>query len=70
MEGLSVHALGVGGAVAVLLLGILLWRLFKLALKVVVFVVATALIALAVVVAVQHGGVSLPLPPLPGQTTP
>lgn len=70
MEFFGVEALGLGGALAALVLGLVLWRLFKLALKVVVFVVGAALVALVVVLAVQNGGASLPLPAVPAPAAP
>jgi hypothetical protein len=43
MEGISVEAWGAGGAVVVLLVGLVLWKVLKMALKLVICVVAIAL---------------------------
>lgn len=63
MEGFD--ALGVGGAIGVLVLGLVLWKLFKLALKVVLLLVAAAGIALVVALAVDHERGGLPIFPIP-----
>lgn len=67
MEGIALETLGAGGAVAVLVVGLIAWKLFKLALKVVILLVLGA--ALAVGAALQSGG-ALPVGDLPPANSP
>ena len=46
LEGLSIEALGSGGAMVALVVSMILWRVFKLAVKIVLFVVLMASLAL------------------------
>lgn len=69
MEELGLSSSWIAGAAAALVLGVVLWKVFKLALKIVVFVVGAAAIAVIVVLAAQHGGAALPLPVPPGQAS-
>lgn len=45
MEGLALESIGAGGMVMALVVGIILWKLFKLALKLVLFIVVAIAIA-------------------------
>lgn len=69
MEALGLSTTGIAGVVAALVVGVVLWKVFKLALKIVLFVVGAAAIALIVVLAVQHRGAALPLPVPSGQAS-
>ena len=69
MEGLGLSSSWIAGVVAALVIGVVLWKAVKLALKVVVFVVGAAVIAVIVLLAAQHGGAALPLPAPPGQVS-
>lgn len=69
MEALGLSNTGIAGVVAALVVGVVLWKVFKLALKIVVFVVGAAAIALVVALAAQHGGAALPLPGPSGQAS-
>lgn len=67
MDAISTEALGAGGVIAALVVGIIAWKLFKLALKVVVFVAVAAAIAAVVALYLQGGRPTLPVE-LPGAT--
>ncbi len=54
--------IGIGALAALAIAALVLWRVLKLAIKVVVFVIAAATIAGVVAVAVAQGKVALPLP--------
>jgi multisubunit Na+/H+ antiporter MnhG subunit len=67
IEGLSVEALGAGGVVIAVIVFFVLWRLFKVAVKIVLFIVVMAVLAAGVAVYLERAGgrVRLPTPTVP-----
>jgi multisubunit Na+/H+ antiporter MnhG subunit len=65
LEGLSVETLGAGGVVIAVIVFFVLWRLFKVAVKIVLFIVVMAVLAGGVAVYLERAGgrVRLPTPP-------
>lgn len=62
LEGISLEALGGGGAFVAFIVAMLLWRVFKMALKIVLFVVVMAVLAAGVAIYLEKGGSRLRLP--------
>ena len=64
LEGLSTETLGAGGVVVAVIVFFVLWRLFKMAVKIVLFIVVMAVLAAGVAVYLERAGgrVRLPTP--------
>jgi hypothetical protein len=62
LEGLSVEALGGGGALVAIIAFFVLWRLFKMAVKIVLFVVVMAVLAAGVALYLERAGTTVRLP--------
>ena len=69
LEGLSVEALGGGGAILAVIVAMILWRIFKMAIKIVLFIVVMAVLAAGVAIYLEKGGSPMRLP-APGGAAP
>lgn len=67
IEGLSVEALGAGGVVVAVIVFFVLWRLFKVAVKIVLFIVVMGVLAAGVAVYLERAGAQVRLPTPIGQ---
>ena len=67
LDGVSIEALGAGGVVVAVVVFFVLWRMFKMAVKIVLFIVVMAVLAAGVAVYLERAGgrVSLPTPSVP-----
>lgn len=62
IEGLSIEALGAGGVVVAVIVFFVLWRLFKVAVKIVLFIVVMGVLAAGVAVYLERAGSTVRLP--------
>jgi multisubunit Na+/H+ antiporter MnhG subunit len=62
IEGLSIEALGAGGVVVAVIVFFVLWRLFKVAVKIVLFIVVMGVLAAGVAVYLERAGSRVKLP--------
>lgn len=64
LDGVSIEALGAGGVVVAVVVFFVLWRMFKMAVKIVLFIVVLAVLAAGVAVYLERAGgrVGLPTP--------
>ena len=69
LEGLSIEALGAGGVVVAVIVFFVLWRLFKMAVKIVLFIVVMGALAAGVAVYLERAGNTVRLP-TPSQVAP
>ena len=61
MDAIDPQVLGIGGVVAALEVAVVLWKLFKLAFKVVLFIVVCLVLAGGVGGYLKYGKVALPI---------
>ncbi len=70
VEGLSLEALGGGGAIVAVIVIVVLWRIFKMALKIVLFIVVMGALAAGVAAYLDKGSSRMRLPTPNGTTAP
>jgi multisubunit Na+/H+ antiporter MnhG subunit len=62
LEGFSIEALGAGGVVVAVVVFFVLWRLFKVAVKIVLFIVVMGVLAAGVALYLERAGTGVRLP--------